>query len=246
MKHRLYLPEAGEIPPGADPAPTEFQLRGDRAHYLHRVLRMRPDAELACFDGHGREWRARLLTSTGKKCDLRTVELVRTEPRPTSLILAQAWLKGSAMDTVVQKVTELGVSRIWLFNADRSNLKPADARLEKKIRHLERIVVSASEQCGATWLPQLELKSDLKEVLDSSTGHQRVVLDPGQQTLDVGVDPQPLMLVVGPEGGWSDVERQAFEHPQEVASMSLGTLILRAETAPLVALSAVRQSWGWR
>jgi 16S rRNA (uracil1498-N3)-methyltransferase len=244
MKHRLYLPEAGEISQAADPAP-EFQLQGDRAHYLHRVLRLRADSELACFDGRGREWRTRLLTSTAKGCELRIIELIRDEPRPTELILAQAWLKGSAMDTVVQKVTELGVTRIWLFNADRT-LKPSEKRIQNKLRHLGRIVVSASEQCGTTWLPQLELKSTLLDVLDSSSGHQRVVLDPGHRTLEVGADPQPLLLAVGPEGGWSEEERTVLGQLPDVSSMSLGTLILRAETAPLAALAAVRQSWGWR
>jgi 16S rRNA (uracil1498-N3)-methyltransferase len=248
MKHRLYLPEAGLALPEAGQVLDcpDLRLVGDQAHYLSRVLRLRPDSELACFDGHGREWRCRLLTSSSRRCTLRIIELIRHEPQPTELTLAQAWLKGAAMDTVVQKATELGTTRIWLFPSDRSNVKLQEHWLQNKLRHLLRVATSAAEQSGATWLPRIEQKSGMRSVLDSSGSHRRIVLEPGQQCLDVGGAPYPLLLAIGPEGGWSDRERAFYESLPEVTAMGLGSMILRAETVPLAALAAVRHSWGWR
>ncbi len=248
MKHRLYLPEACRPRPAAgwqSDCPG-IPLDADRSHYLDRVLRLRQGAELACFDGRGKEWRCRLLTSAPRQCKLQIIELIRDDIEPIELTLAQAWLKGAAMDAVVQKATELGATRIWLFLSDRSNVKLDERRLRNRLGHLQRIAASATEQCGATWLPRIESKATLRSILATSEDHRRIVLEPGQQSLDAGAVPCPLLLAVGPEGGWSDPEKAFYESLPEVTAMGLGSMILRAETVPLAALAAVRQSWGWR
>ena len=243
MKHRLCL---SAVDAGAATEGALIELGSDQAHYLQRVLRLRPAAELACFDGRGKEWRSRLTSSTSKQCVLELVELIREAPEPMELILAQAWLKGTALEPVVQKATELGATGIWLFNANRSNLKLDDRRLANKLRHLSRILISATEQCGSSWLPHLEVKASLEDVLANVGGLSPVVLDIGKRSFDTGTTPKPLLLIVGPEGGWSELETRLMGSDSGVSVMSLGDLVLRAETVPLAALAAVRSGWGWR
>ena len=242
MKHRLCLTELGS----ADPSSDAIELDSDRAHYLHRVLRLRVDAELSVFDGRGREWRARLTQSNPRHCALTVVELIRSEPPPTPLVLAQSWLKGGAMDTVVQKAVELGATAIWLLKAERSNVKLDTRRRDNKLAHLARIAMAAAEQSGAVWLPALTQIDSLSALLERTQNLRAIVLDLTQTPLAVAPEPEPLLLVVGPEGGWSESERAQIRKNEQVLTMGLGPGTLRAETAPLAALSAVRHSWGWR
>lgn len=225
------------------------------AHYLTRVLRLKAGDDLAVFDGRGHEWLATVSTASSKVADILISELLREEPRPTPLILVQSWLKGSAMDLVVQKATELGVTQLWLLNARRSNVKLDDRRMANKLSHLARVVSSAAEQCESLWVPALERHQDLASVLSArevSAGGgdaqppQTLLLDLEAPLLDAGSTPVPTLLLVGPEGGWAEEEHALAAAGEGVVAAGLGALTLRAETAPLAALSAIRHGWGWQ
>lgn len=244
MKHRLYLPALEEMEDDATGA--EFSLDAERAHYLSRVLRLRDGAEIAVFDGHGRQWLAHLESASRDGLSVRVGSLLAVAPAPTPIILAQSWLKGSAMDTVVQKATELGVTGFKLFPAKRSNVKLDPHRLANKLAHLTKVSVSAAEQCGTPWLPALLCHDDLQSVLLDHRVLTTLFLDFGAPPIDAGIEPTPTMLVVGPEGGWADEERSLVASAPGVVTAGLGTLTLRAETVPLAALAAIRHDWGWR
>jgi len=245
MKHRLYLPDLTQTGKSTQ-AGTSHELEGENAHYLNRVLRLRVGAEIGLFDGMGREWRARLETSSAKQCSACLLELSREETAPTPLIVVQSWLKGAAMDNVVQKATELGATAIWLLQAERCNLKLDRRRLDNKLAHLNRVSISAAQQCETLWLPTLEQYDDLASVLTSLTGYRTILLAPNEPTIQTGGEPESSALLVGPEGGWSEKERLLAEQTDGVMAAGLGELTLRAETAPLAALAAIRHSWGWR
>ena len=250
MKRRLFLPElvlAG-LRPEADAKPeagTRIMLTPDRTHYLNRVLRLRVGDELALFDGRGWEYHARLIESRPRQCEVELLEHSEFEEAPIPLVLAQSWLKGHALDTVVQKAVELGSTGIWLVDAERSNVKLDSRRLANKMAHLKRVVISAAEQCGTLWLPEIRQFESIKAVLKAGQAHTCMMLDLDQPVLEPGSQPQSLMLLVGPEGGWSDAERSLALEEAAVALVGLGSLTLRAETAPLAALAAIRHSWGW-
>ncbi|HEY5647362.1 MAG TPA: RsmE family RNA methyltransferase [Pseudomonadales bacterium] len=244
MKHRLCLPDLGA---SAEPLPgSTVELTADQAHYLGRVLRLKPGAAVGLFNGRGREWQANLERLANRAASAQITQLLRSEPSPQSLVLAQAWLKGAAMDTVVQKAVELGATAIWLLQAERSNVKLDARRMANKLAHLARVATSALEQCESLWLPGLLTIDGLGELLSRPRPGTTVFLDPGQPPLNVGATPAPMTLVVGPEGGWSDAERRLATGDPTVTPAGLGDLILRAETAPLAALAAIRQTWGWR
>jgi len=243
MKHRLCLPGLGGV--AADDG-TVVTLSAEHAHYLSRVLRLRPGTEVGLLDGRGREWRASLILLAAREASAEILSLTRSEPPPEPLVLVQAWLKGAAMDTVVQKAVELGVTAICPLQADRSNVKLDARRFANKLTHLNRVILSAVEQCESVWLPALTCLNGLNDLLDRPRSGLTLFLDPGQPPLAAGRAPGPVTVVVGPEGGWSDPERHLALADPSVTGAGLGPLTLRAETAPLAALAAIRQDWGWR
>jgi len=243
MKHRLCLPELGGA---AVDDGSVVSLSAEHAHYLGRVLRLKPGNEIGLLDGRGREWRASLIEVAAREASAAIRSLTRREPPPEPLVLVQAWLKGAAMDTVVQKAVELGVTAIWLLQADRSNVKLDERRFANKLTHLNRVILNAVEQCESVWLPELTCLNSLNDLLGRPRCGLILFLDPGQPPLEAGHEPGPVTLVVGPEGGWSDPERHRALTDPSVTGAGLGPLTLRAETAPLAALAAIRQDWGWR
>jgi 16S rRNA (uracil1498-N3)-methyltransferase len=238
VTHRLYV----STPLAANQALT---LDRERAHYLTRVLRLRRDEPLICFDGRGHAWQASLLEATARSAVLAVGALIADEPPPyPQLHLAQGLLKGAAMDQVVQKSTELGATDVWLIRAERSNAALDQERAARKQGHWRRVMESAAEQCGALHLPRLHDVRSLREFLADPPAAILLMLDPGGAPLPLQMPRESLALLVGPEGGWSDAEREAAV-VADVARYGLGTRVLRAETAPLAALAALRHGWGW-
>ncbi len=237
------MPElAGRDAIGPD---TQLALDSEQTHYLTRVLRLRAGAAVGLFDGAGTEWPAELAEASGRRAQVIVRGAGEQAAAPSPLILVSSWLKGSAMDQVVQKSVELGATAIWLLDAERSNIRSDAKRRTNKLAHLERVARAAAEQCETRWLPPLIEAGDAAALLDRERPGRTLVLDPGGTPL-ASAAPEPLTLVIGPEGGWSDTERALFRAAEGVEIAGLGPLTLRAETAPLAVLAAVRQSWGWQ
>jgi 16S rRNA (uracil1498-N3)-methyltransferase len=117
-------------------------------------------------------------------------------------------------------------------------------RVARRETHWQRIVESAAEQCGRLRLPLLHAPTSLPILLAARPAAQTFLLDPGAPALDGVPALADTLLLVGPEGGFTEAERAAA-HASGAQSMGLGRLILRADTAPLAALTVLRQSWGW-
>ena len=239
MKHRLY------VPPPLDPR-HPLVLDRERAHYLTRVLRLKRGAQLLCFDGAGHAWPATLVDASSRSATLAlgTPEPYQPPPQPT-LHLVQGLLKGNAMDDVVQKAVQLGATDLWPIRAERSNLPAGPERLARKLDHWQRIVESAAQQCGARHLTRLHGERTLAEFLAAPPPARLFMLDPGAPTLPLTLPRADLALLIGPEGGWSDEER-SLAGSAGAAVHGLGDRVLRAETAPLAALAALRHGWGWQ
>lgn len=238
MSQRLYL--APELVAGATRT-----LDSDDSHYLARVLRLKAGAALRCFDGSGGEWDARLSTSSTKASVITLGELVRSDPEPQRRMhLAQGWLKGQAMDQTVQKATELGISDFWPVVATRSNVKLDDARTRNRGRHWQRIARAAAEQSERLFLPVVHEPRKLEDFLAAAPCDQLLFLEPGCDPLPSVLPERSLALLVGPEGGWT-AEECKMARAAGAGLYGLGKLVLRAETAPLAALAAIRHGWGW-
>lgn len=238
MTPRLFLP--GPLAAGAPCAITPEQ-----SHYLTRVLRLTAGDDVLCCDGAGALWRAVLARAGARAFGIELIECLQQTPAPTArLHLLQGLLKGAAMDTVLQKATELGATDLWLITAERSNVSLGAERAERKRVHWLGVLESAAAQCQQLHLPALHGPLALPDALDALTGIPLLLLDPGATPLPRELPAGPIALLVGPEGGFAAPER-ALALARGATPCGLGSLILRAETAPLAALAAIRHARGW-
>ena len=222
---------------------TLITLNADRSHYLCRVRRARAGDPVTLFDGNGARIEGEVHTPDKRTATVRVVERHYDAPPAVRLSLAIAWIKGEACDRAVQKAVELGANDIVLMTTERSNVRLNAERRAKRLEHLRRISISACEQCGQNHVPGVRHSPSLTQALDAAPA-QVLCLQPDSPALPTAVAYADTLLLVGPEGGWSEGEQSLLE--SRATMMGLGALILRAETAPLAALAAIRSGWGWR
>lgn len=211
-----------------------------------RVLRLKPGAALALFDGAGSAFAATLAEVGRREAWARVTEALPGEVEsPLRVILAQGVARGEKMDYTLQKAVELGVAAIQPLFTERGTA-PGGERLARKIQHWRGILIGACEQCGRNRLPELREPLPLAEWLRRpGEPGSRLLLDPqaerGPRSLDAPAD--AVTLLVGPEGGLSAAEvLQA--RAAGFAGIRLGPRILRTETAGVAALAAVQALWG--
>ena len=225
---------------------AQWHLNEEQSHYLLRVLRLQTGDPVNVFDGRGREWTTILGTVSKRSCTLETQRELAYEAPPLDLGIGLALLKGEGFDRALQKAVELGAAHIALLLTERGNVHWNAERDQRRRSHVSKIMISACEQSGARYLPRLIGPADLETVVRElqTESISPVVLQPGAQPLPITLPRQPTTLLIGPEGGWSNREIDWFDS-QGIARYGLGQQVLRAETAPLAALAAVRHGWGW-
>lgn len=239
MTLRLY------VEPGLHAGLT-FKLPPAAARHA-QVLRLQPGNELTLFDGTGGEWSARV-TQMGRS-DVQVVvdgfrAVERELARPVTLAVGMP--ANERFDWLVEKATELGASAIQPLMTERSVLRVSGERAEKKRAHWQAIAAAAAEQCGRNRVPHIHPVQELPAWLASAApGPECSAHVLSLSSAAVGARAAlsqpaapPLLLLSGPEGGLSGAEEQ-LAIDRGFAPMSLGPRVLRAETAPLVALAAV-------
>jgi 16S rRNA (uracil1498-N3)-methyltransferase len=162
---------------------------------------------------------------------------------PLRIVLVQALASGDKMDWVVQKAVELGVHAMQPVQAERSVLRLAGERADKRVAHWQQVAVAACEQCGRNRVPEIRALQALAHWLGAHRDALNYVLAPGgaQGFAD---EPEPkdvVHLLVGPEGGWSEGELAAFD-AAGCRRVRLGPRVLRTETAGLAAVAACRRA----
>ena len=237
-KHRLHVD--GPLSTG-----LAVTLDPERSHYLCRVLRQRRGDTVVLFAGDGNGYEAHISSADTRACEVNVGACLATEALPRlRLHLGQAMIKGERLDWVLQKATELAVTDIWLLETQRTEVHVAGARLSRREQHWLRIIAGAAEQCGRLRLPQIHGPIPLATILADPPAQQIYLLDPGAAPLAATPREHDTLLLVGPEGGFSDTERAAAL-AIGATTLGLGKLILRADTAPVAAISVLRQGWGW-
>lgn len=227
---------------------AELALPSQAAEHITRVLRMNAGDALVVFNGDGYDYAA-TLTSVGKRDVMLRIdsrEHIANES-PLALTLAQGVARGEKMDLIVQKATELGVTRIVPLFTERSEVKLDSSRAEKRLAHWRAVAASACEQSGRVRVPDITPAQALQRWLDDliDDDAQRLALLP-EGTLR----PRQLrfseaggLLVVGPEGGMGERDVAALQEAG-FKGLSLGPRILRTETAGLAALAALQALHG--
>ena len=226
-------------------------LPAEVAHHALRVLRLRAGAPVVVFDGRGGEWRG-VLEPVGR--DAARVRLEAFEPvsreLPFSVTLGQALLPAERMDWAIQKAVELGAARIVPLVTARTQTGGALERGARKQMHWQRVAVAAVQQCARTVVPEVARPCHWREwIEDVRTNHpeaHRWLLAPQGVPLSRLPPPsRPVIVLVGPEGGWSAEELSEAERIG-VERIGLGPRILRSETAAAAVLAMMQALWGER
>jgi 16S rRNA (uracil1498-N3)-methyltransferase len=245
---RIYIPQALS-------ENSSLELDKTAMHHLVTVMRMKVGRQFIIFNGlsvngeYG-EFTA-ILSHVDKKRAHFEVGAFSTSLTESTLRihLGACIIKNDRMDWLLQKATELGVAEITPLFSQYTDAKiPAD-RIEKKIAHWQKIIVNACEQSGRVMIPVIHPPQALDAWLPSlSERHCKLILHPYVQPYNFGALPasektSKLALLVGPEGGLSEQEVN-LAITNQFAGMKLGPRILRAETAPLVAMSILMHQLG--
>lgn len=224
---------------------AELELPETQSHYLGKVLRMQAGRELVLFNGEGGEFAAQI-TEVHKKSVIVQVGEFTMDNResPLQLELAIGVSRGERMDWVLQKATELGVSKITPLITERTEVKLGGERADKKVDHWQQILVSTCEQCQRNLLPVLNEPMKLDGWLAQCDAELKFVLHHrDSKGLPQEQKPASVALLIGPEGGLSEEEIEQAR-VQGFAPLTLGPRVLRTETAPLAAISLVQYLWG--
>lgn len=229
---------------------TTLSPSSDQAHYLLKVMRSQNGEGVVVFNGRDGEWLGRIEQASKKTCALRLIEQLRPQTEEPDLWLAFAPLKKSNTDFVIEKATELGVSRLIPVFTEHTN------STRVKSERLSAIAIEAAEQCDRLSVPEVMEVTEFNDLLASwPAGRSLLVPDEtgGGKSLraileESGKDDyiRPHGFLIGPEGGFAPSELDALGNLPFVTRVGLGPRILRAETAALAALScfqAIAGDW---
>lgn len=231
--------------PQAIASNSTLVLAEAQSHYLSKVLRMQAGRELVLFNGEGGEYTAEISTVNKKTVEV-SVKDFSPENREShlQLELAIGVSRGERMDWVLQKATELGVTKITPLLTERTEVKLGGERADKKMDHWQQILISACEQCQRNILPELFEPKIYSEWITQCDAELKFVLHHrNNQGLPQNKKTTSVALLIGPEGGLDDGEiAQAIA--QHFSALTLGPRVLRTETAPVAAISLVQYLWG--
>ncbi|WP_205481136.1 16S rRNA (uracil(1498)-N(3))-methyltransferase [Sphingomonas arenae] len=212
-----------------------------QANYLGNVLRLGTGAGALLFDGASGEWLARISEAGRRRMTLVVEERTREVERVPDLTLAFAPVKRAQVDWLVEKATELGVSRLQPVVTQRTIVERV------KLERLQSIAIEAAEQCRRTLLPALVEPVSLPAFLGGIDAPLYFADETGGEPPRSAFQPGPGAILTGPEGGFTDEERAAIRAHPSARAVSLGPRILRAETAALAAVAAYMALAGdWR
>ena len=223
----------------------EIAIVGADAHHIARSLRMAEGDGLTVCDGSGLEYDCTLTRIRDEECICKIHSFAKSEREPKiAITLYMAYPKGDKLETVIQKAVELGAWRIIPFESSRCIKRPKAEKADKQTARLQRIADEAAKQCGRAIIPTVSQPVSYKEMLDMASAASLPLLcyesEDGRSIKDElkGKTPDSIAIIVGSEGGFSPDE---VDRAKEcgIISVSLGNRILRCETAPSYALSAI-------
>lgn len=218
------------------------------AEHAVRVLRLRTGDPLTLFNGDGHDYPGEIVAADKRSAQVKVHSRVAAAGEsPLSLTLAQALARGEKMDWIVQKATELGVTRIVPLQTERSELRLDERRAEKRLAHWRAVAIAACEQSGRAVLPRIEAPGPLAAWLQSLDADPRPRLallpETGQRVRELDLSAGGAVLAVGPEGGWGERDLAALREAR-FRSLQLGPRVLRTETAGIAALAALQSLHG--
>ena len=245
-KVRLYV----DHPLGAG---QSVPLDRDQAHYLFGVMRLTVGARVLVFNGVDGEWRAEVVSAGKRTGELNCQEQTKPLQLPPDLWLVFAPIKKARTDFIVEKAAEMGAARIVPVQTEFTN--------SERVRQdrLQAHAVEAAEQCGGTFVPEVADLQKFDRLLADWPSDRRIMFcdeaEVGRASLSLiaagaedGPDGTgrgtPWAIFIGPEGGFSDRERERLKAMEGSVTVSLGPRILRADTAAVAAMALWQKTLG--
>ena len=214
-----------------------IHITGDEQRHLS-VARAEANETIEIFDGKGNVWTTEV-ESTGKRETVVRVTQSRSVPRdPLEVILALAMIRIPSFELALEKVVEVGVTKIVPFVAERSNAVPGN-RHDRWLR----VLIEAAKQSKRYHLPTLDPPLNFDQVISTTAASKIVFAERGGGPLKSALAGSPALCLIGPEGGWTDRELGVAD-AHGFKAVSLGASILKAETAAIVGVSLVRYELG--
>ncbi|CUH94148.1 hypothetical protein P22_0210 [Propionispora sp. 2/2-37] len=225
-------------------------IEGSDVDHICRVLRMKSGDKIIVVDYKGKAGIAEIQQVTVTSVTLKLKEQLAEDREPDiKVCLVQGLPKGDKMDYIVQKAVELGVDRIIPMISKHVVVRYDDQKKAQRVIRWQKIAVEASKQCGRFCVPTVEPIQDMSEIMKKTAGGSEVLVlyegEQGQGLKQVLLSQQVLSytLIVGPEGGFAPEEISGWQQ-KKASIVTLGSRILRTETASLAAVSIVMYECG--
>lgn len=226
---------------------ARLTLGRDQTHYLVNVMRREAGDAALLFNGRDGEWAAVVAELGRRSARLTVTEQLRPQSAPQDIAYCFAPLKRARLDFVAQKATELGAAA----------LQPVVTRHTVATRvNVERLranAVEAAEQCGVLWVPEVSEPAPLEHYLSEREGSRLLIFCDERAPMSNPLEalakatPGPIDVLIGPEGGFAEAERDAIRASESVLALSLGPRIMRSDTAGVAALALVQAVLGdWK
>lgn len=231
----------------------KIAITGEDFGHLTRVLRLKKGDEITATDGSGNLYKCLLeeIYQSEALGKIISVELDQTES-PIEMVLLQGLPKGDKLELIIQKTTELGISRVVPVAMKRSVVQLSTGKAKERTTRWQRIAREAAKQCRRSQVPVVEYATDLREVLDSLNEDALILLPwEGENTQGIKEvlisketsERKQIAIIIGPEGGFDEQEIELAKQYNAV-SVSLGPRILRTETAAIVVTALVMYQLG--
>jgi len=224
---------------------AQFALPAEAANHVGRALRLKAGDAITIFDGRGGEYEATIQRIDRERVDVKLGAFRDLDAEAALEIgLVQGLPEADKMDWIIQKASELGAAWIQPLVCDRSVVRLSGERAARRESHWRRVAVAACEQCGRNRVPEVRATLAFQAWVAGPAAAERWLLEPGAEPLPSrGMPTGPVELLVGPEGGLTERERD-LATMAGFTPVGLGPRLLRAETAPVAALAAIHALWG--
>ncbi len=222
------------------------EIAGDDARHLTRVLRVEVGQRYEISDNRN-VFLAEIETARKEQVVFKTIEKLPAPAEEARIVLCAALIKFDHFEWMIEKATELGVARIVPVLAARSE-HGLERAAHKRLERWRRIAMEASQQSRRAYLPEIDEPSRFQDAIALAATHRFVMDEDAAAPPIGGAIPvsrnasDEIAMLIGPEGGWTDEERSAAQESQWTR-VSMGPLILRAETAAIAALAVIRAAW---
>lgn len=227
-------------------------ISGQDAAHITKSLRMKEGERLTVCGGQGVDFLCEIAAISDRAVELRVLETVATESEPSvKITLYQGVPKGDKLEWIIEKSVELGVNRVVPVLMQRSVSRPDAKSAAKKHERYQKLALSAAKQCGRGIIPEVAPMISFGQMLPQLQTHQAVIFfyECGGEPLSAAVQTvteqgwNDIAIVIGPEGGFDLAEAAALQEAGAFTA-TLGKRILRTETAPLAAITALMYATG--